>query len=300
MKKALIIIDIIIVLAIAGILVYVFVLKDNTKEFKVTFDSNGGSKVSSISVECGKVLSLPKNPTKKGYTFVSWTDKNGVTIYDRALLACEDITLKANWKKNSTSNNSKKDNNKKDDTKKDDNKKNDNTTTKTYKCPDGYTLNSNNKCETSTAATDSCPSNYLYSSKKQVCYLNEPTSYSRKCNTKTFNNGSKSEGELVIDKRAGNYYCGYVELTTYKGNERSCEHAGGTYCNINSKCYSSLIKDNYTITCPSGYTYYKAKELLDSQTSDLCYKTQSPSRPCPSGYTLEGNVCKKYVDPTYE
>jgi uncharacterized repeat protein (TIGR02543 family) len=69
------------------------------KSYKVTFDSKEGSKVEPIEVECNKELKLPENPTKEGYTFVSWIDKNETPILDEALLSCEDITLYANWEK---------------------------------------------------------------------------------------------------------------------------------------------------------------------------------------------------------
>ena len=68
--------------------------------FTVSFNSNGGSNVNSVKVTCGKTLSLPTNPTRSGYTFAGWTDKNGKSILNGALLACENITLNANWNKN--------------------------------------------------------------------------------------------------------------------------------------------------------------------------------------------------------
>ena len=65
----------------------------------VKFDSNGGSKVNDIFVLKGNTLKLPKNPTRDGYTFKVWVDKNDVPIYDDALLS-EDTILKAIWEKN--------------------------------------------------------------------------------------------------------------------------------------------------------------------------------------------------------
>ena len=65
----------------------------------VKFDSNGGSKVNDIFVLKGNTLKLPKNPTRDGYTFKVWVDKNDVPIYDDALLS-EDTILKAVWEKN--------------------------------------------------------------------------------------------------------------------------------------------------------------------------------------------------------
>ena len=71
--------------------------KRNT--FKVSFDSNGGSSVSAITVNAGDKLSLPANPTKENYDFVRWEDKNGTPIYDQALLSPEDVTLYAVWER---------------------------------------------------------------------------------------------------------------------------------------------------------------------------------------------------------
>ena len=67
--------------------------------FKMTFDSNGGSKVDPITVKCDTELTMPANPTKEGYTFVRWEDKNGTPILNKAKLTCEDITVKAVWEK---------------------------------------------------------------------------------------------------------------------------------------------------------------------------------------------------------
>lgn len=64
----------------------------------VTFDSKGGSNVDAITINKGTELTLPKNPTYKGYTFKGWVDVNDRPIYDKALLS-EDTTLYAKWKK---------------------------------------------------------------------------------------------------------------------------------------------------------------------------------------------------------
>ncbi len=69
----------------------------------ITFDSRGGSKVNSITIEKGIELNLPSNPTYKGYNFVVWETKNGTPIYDKALLS-ESMTLYAVWDKKETQN----------------------------------------------------------------------------------------------------------------------------------------------------------------------------------------------------
>lgn len=73
--------------------------EENTKVMVITFNSNGGSNVNKLTVDCNKTLKLPSNPTKSGYTFVSWADKHGKVILDGAKLTCENITLYANWEK---------------------------------------------------------------------------------------------------------------------------------------------------------------------------------------------------------
>ena len=72
--------------------------KYKRQTFKVSFDSKGGSTVPSITVNAGDTLKLPANPTRSGYEFVCWQDKNSTPIYDGALLTPEDITLYAVWK----------------------------------------------------------------------------------------------------------------------------------------------------------------------------------------------------------
>lgn len=64
----------------------------------VTFDSKGGSNVDAITINKGTELTLPKDPTYKGYAFKGWVDVNDRPIYDKALLS-EDTTLYAKWKK---------------------------------------------------------------------------------------------------------------------------------------------------------------------------------------------------------
>lgn len=64
--------------------------------FTVTFNSNGGSKVSSVTVNAGEKVSKPKTPTKSGYTFSSW--KLDGSAYNFTSAVTKDITLVAEWK----------------------------------------------------------------------------------------------------------------------------------------------------------------------------------------------------------
>lgn len=71
------------------------------KEEKITikFDSNGGSLVSSISLKKGSALTLPKNPTRDGYTFSEWQTKDGKSVKNKTKFN-SNTTLYAKWTKN--------------------------------------------------------------------------------------------------------------------------------------------------------------------------------------------------------
>ena len=65
------------------------------KKYTVTFDSNGGSKVSSKEVTSGSKVSKPSNPTRTGYKFSGWTLNN--KAYDFNSKVTSNITLVAKW-----------------------------------------------------------------------------------------------------------------------------------------------------------------------------------------------------------
>ena len=100
--------------------------KWEVETYIVTFNTNGGSTIESIKLKKGETLKLPTNPTKDGYNFAGWVDKNETPIYNDALID-GDITLNAIW-------NAKK-----------------------YTCPNGYTLSGTNctkKTTTNATATE--------------------------------------------------------------------------------------------------------------------------------------------------
>lgn len=68
---------------------------EEVESYTVTFNSDGGSKVSSQSVEVGSKAKKPTNPTKDGYEFVEW-QLNGKT-YDFNKEVIMDLALKAKW-----------------------------------------------------------------------------------------------------------------------------------------------------------------------------------------------------------
>ena len=68
----------------------------NKKEFTVTFDSTGGTKISSQIIEEGSKATKPSLPKKDGYKFVEWQLKGKKYNFDN--LVKKDITLIAIWK----------------------------------------------------------------------------------------------------------------------------------------------------------------------------------------------------------
>ena len=91
---------------------YVCPMKNSKEENKketitITFDTKGGSKINSITINKDTEFTLPKDPTFKGYTFKGWVDKNETPIYNKVLLA-EDTTLYAVWEKVENKKNSSK------------------------------------------------------------------------------------------------------------------------------------------------------------------------------------------------
>lgn len=92
MKKssAFVIIGILVVIAIFGAVFFV-----KGQKYTVTFDSNGGSVVSSVQVKKGDKVSKPSEPTRDGYVFSGWYLND--TLYDFDLAVLEDITLVAKW-----------------------------------------------------------------------------------------------------------------------------------------------------------------------------------------------------------
>lgn len=82
-----------------------------TTNYTISFDSDGGSSVSSQQVSEGQTATEPNSPTKDGYTFTGWYDNNG-NAYDFSSKVTSDLTVTAKWqeisqdKDDSTSSNS--------------------------------------------------------------------------------------------------------------------------------------------------------------------------------------------------
>lgn len=75
--------------------------KEDKKEpvtITITFDTNGGSKIDSVTIKKETELILPEEPTLDGYVFKGWIDKNEMPIYNKVIFA-ENTTLYAVWEK---------------------------------------------------------------------------------------------------------------------------------------------------------------------------------------------------------
>ncbi len=69
-----------------------------TKNYTVTFNSNGGSAVESQTVKENGLVTKPTDPTKEGYTFSGWyLDLNDNDAYDFSTKVTKNITLYAKW-----------------------------------------------------------------------------------------------------------------------------------------------------------------------------------------------------------
>ena len=65
--------------------------KWNINQYTITFDTDGGSAVSSITQDYGTVITKPLDPTKEGYTFTGWEPEIPDTM------PSYDMTIKAKW-----------------------------------------------------------------------------------------------------------------------------------------------------------------------------------------------------------
>ncbi len=74
-----------------------------TTRYTVSFETNGGSKVSSKTVTRNTAVSEPTAPTKDGYTFDGWySDKELTTAYDFSAKVTKSFTLYAKWTEKAT------------------------------------------------------------------------------------------------------------------------------------------------------------------------------------------------------
>lgn len=73
--------------------------KWNINQYTVTFNTNGGSDVDSLSVDYGDTVTKPADPTRDGYTFAGWySDESLATAWNfETDTVSKDTTLYAKW-----------------------------------------------------------------------------------------------------------------------------------------------------------------------------------------------------------
>ena len=209
-------------------------VEEGADSFTITFDSDGGTEVEKLIVECNKALKLPLNPIKEGFEFVSWLDNDNNPILEESILKCEDITLKADWKKIEENNVEKKE--------------------ITYSCPNGYVLK-NKRCINEKNPLERCPNNSVLDNDK--CYSQVDTNNGNIiCNTmdvETEEGIKNIQGEYFNDK------CGYYVYS----------NLGQDDCNYtwdNGKCYGKVTTDGFSRVCSNGY------ELKDNNCKKVVNK----------------------------
>ena len=61
-------------------------------QYTITFDTNGGSEIAPITQDYGTEITVPDNPTRKGYTFKGWDKEIPETM------PAENLTITARWR----------------------------------------------------------------------------------------------------------------------------------------------------------------------------------------------------------
>lgn len=256
-------------------------------ELKVTFDSNGGSKVKDMTFKCSDGIAvlkgLPKSK-KDSYEFLSWEDKNGKSILDGAKIICDGDSLKlyAVWEYDGPVANPEQ---KPEDS-------------KSYKCPDGYDLKDTNKCVSIKSPENYCPEGYKESNGtgSKVCYAwaGSPTSTSCK------------NGGVFLQRKNDTDLCGYEEVTRLTGNQNGCTNeVHGTM--VNNRCFKSIqlaVDAILNHTCP-GTSAYKTSAELGNTADSGCYKLTQRDYGCKKageGYSMNYTIgkCVRTIDATLE
>ena len=243
------------------------VFNDDVKTITIKFDSKGGSKVKDIIINENVKLKLPTEPSKSGYKFVGWEDKNGTPIYNDALLS-EDTTLYAKWKKiekNKTPTTTKEQT------------QTDNKNTVSYYCESGYVLNGTKCTKTETKnATGRCPQGFSAGAwDYDYCTTEIDAEYEYVC--EDHDNGHYKGSSAVLDEDTGKCY--YIK--DGRSEERYCTMHGRVY--YEGYCYYASFDANNVKYCPSG--------TLNS--SGMCELKMKKVFSCENGWTLENKKCTK-------
>ncbi len=264
--------------------------KENT--FTVTFDSKGGSAVNPLVLKCDTELTLPTAPSRDGYTFDGWEDRNGRAILDQALFTCEDVTLYAKWIKKETP--------KKEETKKEEKpveKK------KEYTCPDGYTL-SGTKCIMEGTTKEKCPDGtHPYSGGACVTLKDSVRKdYQYKCKQEFITYNSYAANTDGTPLKWGRMGCAYYKTPDTTKSE--CESHGFTWVTSATTCYVKWVggDTNLEKSCSHLSNYVNVPDPNSfSGVNGLnsgCYPSSAKVKYCDDGFTLTNDKCVKTIDAT--
>lgn len=281
--------------------------KTEVKTLTVSFDSNGGSKVSELKFKCSSdgaatLKNLPK-PKKDSYEFRAWEDKFGKAILDGAKITCDGdkptLKLYAAWEYDGPTANPEQ---KPEDS-------------KTYKCPTGYTLNSETKkCTTEGTVSEKCPSDTKVDG--TLCIKTTDTNAgTRVCKEWTVSidgkghTSTEATGDFYM---VGNSSSSYGKCAYHKWEGIPESQCNQTYQGTSKKvvwvselhaCYAETKMNNYETVCSSDYQYYSSSDLSSKfgiHDNGKCLKKVAKEKYCAEGYTLTSGKCIKTVEATLE
>ncbi len=246
------------------------IFNDDVKTFTIKFDSKGGSEVKDIVIYENVKLKLPTEPSKSGYKFIGWEDKNGTPIYNGALLS-EDTTLYAKWKKIEENKNTTKEKT-----------QTDNKNTVSYYCESGYVLNGTKCTKTETKnATGRCPQGYSAGAwDYDYCTTEIDVEYKYVCEDQ--GNGYYKGSSAVLDEDTGKCY--YIKDYAVS-DPIDCSSHGHGRVYYNGYCYYAKYPAKIVKYCPSG--------KLNS--SGMCELKMKKVFSCENGWTLENKKCTKTI-----
>ena len=249
-NKKLLAIGMIIIIVIA----VVFLLKNKSNNFTVSFETAGGTKIQDQVVKENSKIIKPKDPIKDGYVFVEW-QLNG-TKFDFNISVNKNIILTAKWKSVEIAPPNTDDN------------------TVVYYCEDGWTL-SGDVCLKNVDATKECDSNFKEYGEECISVSGvEPTKF---CSTRMLPEAygwepSAQKGYLASDNR-----CYYISSGVSK---RTCESTGSYF--IDNRCHE------YRFEVEKKCNADEKLILIDG--NEMCYKTKEYTYICNSGL-LNGQKC---------
>lgn len=305
------------VIALIGIVAY---LTTRTKNYTVSFNTDGGEHIKSVEIEDGKNYKLPTELVKEGYIFNGWS-LDGEKLSNEIKIT-KDIELKSNWIKEGT---------------------------KTFEIK--FNTDGGNKINTQLVEENAklvMPKDPVKNGYKFIKWLNEDNKEIKDGRVITYDMlltavWEKVEEKDELENTKKEYYCeedyklsdDFTKCTKieetktnkktvcddgYTLENRACVKTvaavctGSGYVESGKYCFKNLV-DNRQFTndeCEreSGYfndsSCYKIRnekqcepgtQKTDINGSIVCKKIISPKTisTCPSGYKLDNNKCTKTV-----